>query len=262
MSPHRDAHLGDGQSKAGQQTGKDMHREARRPPFANFFRGLESMPSNSPVTASSPYQHLRRVWRDRQTLCRMQLLSGVHLRVRTCVSQWREEPSRGGPQNPRGRNLILLTFFPKRGSRLARRSYVSHGAARSQISPTAWRTCPPTVPRSKVGHINIYDEFGASGKRFFVGSCCLGCICAPFFAYRCKRRNQTGGPQYPRGRNLIFDTCYPQRSGWPARTRKEGHCAGLPRLSSPGCGARLPTFTTNLAQSANAFANGVVVRPS
>ena len=86
MSPQREAHLGNGQSKAGQQTGEDKKCEAWCPPFANLFYGLESMPSNSPVIESSPYQHLRRVWRDRKTLCRMKLPSGVHLRARACVS--------------------------------------------------------------------------------------------------------------------------------------------------------------------------------
>ena len=68
-----------------QVVARNRDGRAWRRTFANLFYGLESMPANSRVLESSPYQHLRRVWRQRETLFRKQLLSGAHLRPHTSV---------------------------------------------------------------------------------------------------------------------------------------------------------------------------------
>ena len=80
---------------AWRQAGEDKKRETWCRTAANLFSGLVCMTSNSRVLESIPYQHLRRVWLERRTLFHMKLLSGVHLRTRTCVSLRQHEPSRG-----------------------------------------------------------------------------------------------------------------------------------------------------------------------
>ena len=125
------------------------------------------MPSNSRALECSPYQHLRRVWHQRLTLCRMQLLSGVHFQTCSCVSLW--------------------------ASRTARTRNRRHGAVPPRIFTPCWRACPPTIECWKVARTNICDEVDTSGRRFVVSSCRPGCVCGSVLAYRCDRRNRAGG---------------------------------------------------------------------
>ena len=138
-------------------------------PFpANLLFGVVSMPPNSRVLENSPFRHRRQVWRERQTLFRMKSLSGVHLRARTCASPRQVEPSRETKYPWRG-TLILDTSYPKRSSRPARKRNVRRGAARAPES--CLRAGQHALQRSVArehAHTNIYDKFGASGKRFFV----------------------------------------------------------------------------------------------
>ena len=159
----KNAHLRFGLPKAEEQTGEDKQREARCRTALNLYSALESMPSKSRVLESSPYQHLPRVWRDRQTLCRMQLLSGVHFQTCSCVSLW--------------------------GSRTARTRNRRHGAVPPRIFTPCWRACPPTIECWKVARTNICDEVHTSGRRFVVCSCRPVCVCGSVLAYRCDGRN-------------------------------------------------------------------------
>ena len=86
VSQRTGPHLGHLRTTPGRLTGEDKIRGAWCRTAANLVTGLEGMPSNSRVLESSPYQHLRRVWYGRQTLFRMKLSPGVHLRSRPRVS--------------------------------------------------------------------------------------------------------------------------------------------------------------------------------
>ena len=80
-------------------------RGSRPARTGNVRRGFVLLRISSPVwracpqkvgcSRACPYQHLRRVWRERQALLRVELLSGVHLRARKSASLKQEEPSRG-----------------------------------------------------------------------------------------------------------------------------------------------------------------------
>ena len=73
----------------------------------------------------------------------------------------------GAPKYPRARSLVLDTSNP--AERLTGGGENDrHRGARSRISSPVWDACLPTVVCSKVPHVNIYDEFGANAKRFFV----------------------------------------------------------------------------------------------
>ena len=150
-------------------------------------------------------------------------------------------------------NLILDTSYPKRGSRLVRKRNVGDGAVRQRMSSPEWRACAPTVVRSKVSHTSNYDEFGASGERFFVSSCCVECIYGPAHAYRCRRRNREGGPQYPRVRSLLSDTRYRKRGGRPAGTRNERHGAVVPRIPPPSWRGCPPTAACSKIANTNIY---------
>ena len=92
--PATDPHLRCLQPAAGRQTGDYEEREACCRMIANLFSGKMSMLSNTQVLQTGPHLHPRRVRHARQTLVRMKLLSGVHFRSRTCVSQSQDGPSR------------------------------------------------------------------------------------------------------------------------------------------------------------------------
>ena len=136
-------------------------------------------------------------------------------------------------RNHDSRNLIFDTFYPQGGSRPARTRKERRGSVRSRTSSPTWRAYSPTIAWSKVAHTDIYDDFGASGKRFFVQSCCPECICGPVLAYRCDSMKRRGWPRYLPGRNLIFRTSYRQEGSRPSRTSKERSGAAFSRISSP-----------------------------
>ena len=144
VSTRTEPQLGYPLPRGGQQPGENGGGEPWCRSPAGLFPGMEKIPSDSRVLESSPYQHLQRVRRDRQTLFRMKLLSEMHLRARTYVSLKQDEPSRGA-QYPSGRNLLSDTFYPERGSRTPRRRKERRGAVRSRISSPCSRACPPTI---------------------------------------------------------------------------------------------------------------------
>ena len=166
LSPQGELYLGYLLLSVEQQPSGERKCEEGPRAVANLFPGPEGMYSNNRALESPPYQDLRRVRREWQTLFRLKLLSGAHLRTRFCVSPWQDEPTRG-PQYPRGRNLISGTTYPHEGSRPARVRKVGHAAVPPRISSPGWRARSPTIVRSRVANTEIYDAFGSRGKRSF-----------------------------------------------------------------------------------------------
>ena len=76
-SPQADPHLGYLLFKARQHTGKDKTGESSCRTLENRVSGQNNMPPRNRVLETTPDQYLRRVWRKRQTLFRLKLLSGV-----------------------------------------------------------------------------------------------------------------------------------------------------------------------------------------